>query len=243
MQVLTRYLTLAAFYHWSGRWLPWLVLLAVLCLGSGIYLGLVVVPADYQQGETFRIFYLHVPAAMLSLLAYTFIALCAAGYLIWQLKLLGYWLQAAIPLGWLLTLLALLTGAIWGKPMWGTWWIWDARLTSELILLFLYSGLGILAYSLKGHRLQTKATAMVALIGFIDIPIVHYSVQWWTTLHQGATFSLFQSPRIAVEMLYPLYFTFAGFVFWFIACLLHESRMTIIYQQRQTRWVSQLFAS
>jgi len=232
---------LSVFYQWSGRFVPWLAILAGLCMTVGVYLGLVIAPADYQQGEAFRIIYLHVPAAILSLLVYVFMAGCAGGYLIWQIKLLGYLLHTSIPLGWLLTLLALLTGSIWGKPMWGTWWIWDARLTSELILLFLYSGLGILAHSLDGHRLQTKAVAMIALVGLVDIPIIHYSVQWWSTLHQGATFSWLQPSRIAPVMLYPLYFTFAGFMFWFMSCMLYRIRVDILFNQRQTRWVHQLF--
>ncbi len=228
------------FYRTSGRCLPWLTVVTCLLFAYGLLGALVLAPPDYQQGDAFRIIYLHVPAAFLSLSIYTTMAFCAVLSLVWRIKLADLVLKNAAPLGAWITLLALVSGSVWGKPMWGTYWIWDARLTSELLLLFLYLGVIALNRAL-GTRVQAnRALAIVVLIGFVDIPIIHYSVQWWNTLHQGASLSLLAKPKIAPSMLYPLLAMIAAFMGFFVTSLLARVRTDLLWVEKRSKWVTAL---
>ncbi len=226
-----------SFYDYSGKLTPYFVGLAVLAFSYGLIAGLFIAPSDYQQGDSFRIMYMHVPAASMSLLVFSLMAFCAVLRLIWQIKLADIIIQVSAPLGAWFTLLALVTGAIWGKPMWGTWWIWDARLTSELILLFLYWGVIALGHSLQDQREGGKAVAILVLVGFIDIPIIHYSVNWWNTLHQGATLTLLNKPSIHPSMLYPLLAMFVAFFCYYTANMLVRARYLVLKRNSSSRWV------
>lgn len=191
-------------YKLAGRLAPWFLLLGILALTIGTFWGLLFAPADYQQGDAFRIIYLHVPSAILSMGFYSGMAICAFIGLVWQVRTCYMAIMSIAPVGACLTFIALWTGATWGKPMWGTWWVWDARLTSELILLFLYLGVMALYASFQDKLQGGKAAAVMALVGVINLPIIHFSVEWWNTLHQGATITKFAKPSMAPEMLWPL---------------------------------------
>jgi len=195
---------------------------------------------DYQQGDAFRIIYLHVPAAVLSLGIYTVIFLCSLLFLVWRIKLADVIACASAPIGATYTGIALATGAIWGKPMWGTWWVWDARLTSELILLFLYFGYMGLRSAIREVNDAAKMGGLLALVGMVDIPIVHFSVDWWQTLHQGATLSKFAKPSMHLDMLYPLYGLIVGFGLCYVSLLLIRARILLLARERNTRWVYQV---
>jgi len=212
----------------------------VILFAYGLYAGLLLAPPDYQQGDAFRIIYVHVPAAFMSLFIYTWMATCALISLIWRIKLTDVMIQVSAPLGAWMTFLALFTGAVWGKPMWGTWWIWDARLTSELILLFLYLGVIALRQAIIDRRVADRAVAILVLVGFINIPIIHYSVYWWNTLHQGATIAQFALPSIVGSMLYPLLAMIAAFYCYCMMLLLIRVRTELLLRERKTSWVQQL---
>ena len=229
------------FYFQTRAWLPVFGCAAVLFLIVGILLGLFWVPPDYQQGDAFRIIYVHVPAAFLSLALYTGMGFLAILLLIWRIKLAGLMLPIVAQIGASMSFLALVTGSIWGKPMWGTWWIWDARLTSELILLLLYLAILAAQYAFTNSERGEKVTAVLTLVGLIDLPIIHYSVYWWNTLHQGATLSIFTKPKIAAVMFYPLLSTLMGFIFFCIWVVLHQTRMRLLWRERRQRWVFKLF--
>lgn len=209
------------FYAFCGKLIPLFSVLFAICLVYGLIGGLIWSPADYQQGEGYRIIYIHVPCAFLSLLLYATIAFYSALYLIWRVKVADIIASSLAPIGAFFTLSALVTGAIWGKPMWGTWWIWDARLTSELILLFLYLGYIGLYQALEQPKVRAKACAILAIVGMIDVPIIHYSVNWWSTLHQGSTLFQRGKPAIHPSMLYPLLSMILalGFYCGVLACL------------------------
>lgn len=225
------------FYKFSSRLLPWLTFLT---LGFFIYRvigGLIIAPPDYQQGDAFRIIYIHVPSAFLSMLVYMVMALAAAVALIWRVKLAECVVITSAKLGAWFTFLALVTGALWGKPMWGTWWIWDARLTSELILLFLYLGLIALHSAIESNQAKARAVNILVLVGVVNIPIIHYSVYWWSTLHQGATLSKFAKPAIAPDMLYPLLGMIMAFLFYYFTLLLLKVRTELLWRERKSQWV------
>lgn len=228
-------------YDVMGRLIPWFTVLGIMTFTYGVISGLYLAPADYQQGDAFRIIYLHVPAAFLSLFIYSFMAFCAVLTLIWRIKLADMVIKISASLGAWFTFLALFTGALWGKPMWGTWWIWDARLTSELILLFLYIGCIALRSAMLDQQQAARAVAIMVLVGAIDIPIIHYSVQWWSTLHQGATLSKFAVPSIAPSMLYPLLSMMVAFFAYFAAVLCARLRTELLQRERKTQWVKQRF--
>jgi len=211
---------------------PYLMGLAVACLGLGIMWGLFFTPADYQQGDAFRIIYIHVPAAFFSLSLYAAMGFASLAYLIWRVKLWDMVALSIAPVGALFTVIALITGSVWGKPMWGTYWIWDARLTSELILCFLYLGYLGLYHSLKAHPNVGKIVAVLAVVGLLDLPVIHYSVTWWSTLHQGSTVVKLK-PSIAPEMLWPLLITLAGFAFYaaWLVCV----RVQNLIRERESR--------
>ncbi len=225
------------FYGISGRLLPWLSIAAVLLIGIGVVWGLAFAPPDYQQGNSFRIIYIHVPAAMLAQSCYVMLAVCGVVGLVWKMKLADVALQSAAPIGAWMTALALISGAIWGKPTWGSWWVWDARLTSMLILLFLYLGLIALSNAISNRDSAAKACAVLAIVGVINIPIIKYSVEWWNTLHQGATFSLTKKPAMPAEMWLPLLFTVLGFYCFFGAIVLLRMRLEVLKREARASWV------
>ncbi|MEQ8230944.1 MAG: heme ABC transporter permease [Gammaproteobacteria bacterium] len=237
---LHKYASLMHFYRLSTRWSSVLALVTAVLMAWGLYGGLVTAPADYQQGDSFRIIYIHVPSAWMSLFVYMCMAGAGAVALIWRIKLAEIWLRASAPLGASFTFLALVTGAIWGKPMWGTWWVWDARLTSELILLFLYLGIMALDNAIEDRRTAARAAAVLTLIGVVNIPIIHYSVEWWSTLHQGPTVTKFDAPSIHVDMLIPLLVMAIAFTTFYLAAVLARVRSGILAYDRNTSWVREL---
>lgn len=229
------------FYKWSTSWIPWLSMGALCALLMGFSWGLFFAPPDYQQGDAFRIIYVHVPSAFMSMAIYAFMAFLAFLLLVWRIKMAGIVLVLCAPLGAVMALLALITGSIWGKPMWGAWWVWDARLTSELILLLLYGA--ILAIGSAYHNLEQrdKVVAILTIVGVVDLPIIHYSVYWWNTLHQGSTLSIFSKPKIAGSMLYPLLICLLGFILYSALIIILQTRSAILWRERQSQWVKYLF--
>lgn len=228
------------FYRIAGLWLPWLsALFAVLAIW-GLYDGLVVAPADYQQGDSYRIMFIHVPAAWMSLFIYIVMAFCGVVVLVWRMKLAEVVLMSAAPIGASFTFLALVTGSLWGKPMWGTYWVWDARLTSELILLFLYLGVIGLYGAIDDKRVAGRAVAILAIVGVVNIPIIHYSVEWWNSLHQGPTVTKFDKPSISWSMLKPLLIMALAFKVYFILSLFQRVRAELLHRERNSRWVEEL---
>ncbi len=228
------------FYQLATAWYPWTLCFSLFCLSLGAYAGLYIAPSDYQQSDAFRILYVHVPSAFLSLSIYTIISLCSLVYLVWKVKIADIVASASAAAGATFTLLALATGAIWGKPMWGAWWVWDARLTSELILFFLYLGYICLRSAVSTSRLSSQVSGIFALMGLIDIPIVHFSVKWWNTLHQGPTISRWAKPAMPWPMLWPLLIMMLGFGLFYLSVVLMRSRSELLRRERQTQWVSQL---
>jgi heme exporter protein C len=212
---------------------------ALLLLSMGLVAGLFIAPADYQQGDAVRIMYIHVPAAFCSLGVYGFMAVNALMFLIWRIKINDILLQVAAPVGASLTALALLTGSLWGMPTWGTWWIWDARLTSELILLFIYFGVIGMRHALP-RATASSAVAILTLLGFIDIPLIHYSVNWWYTLHQGASLSAFAKPHIADSLLWPLLLMIAGTACFTGREIISRARSELLCRETQQLWVKQV---
>lgn len=231
------------FYLWSERWLPWAWCVTVLLTGTGLYWGLVLAPPDYQQGESYRIMFVHVPSAWMSLFVYAVVAGCGAVALIWRVKLAEVIASASAPIGAAFTALALATGSLWGKPMWGTFWVWDARLTSELILLFLYLGYIALERAIEDRRVASRAAAVLALVGVVDLPIIHYSVEWWNTLHQGASVTRLDQPAIHASMLAPLLVMALAFNGYYVSLLLLRARCEILERERGNPWVREVLDS
>ena len=227
------------FYDISGRWLPWLATISALLMATGLTWGLLFAPPDYLQGNSYRIIFLHVPTAFLASAVYVMMACAGAVTLIWRVKLADVALKCMAPVGASFCLLALITGAIWGKPTWGTWWVWDARLTSVLILLFLYIGVIALRGAIRSTTTAAKACAVLSIVGVVNIPIIKFSVQWWNTLHQGATLKLTEKPTMAPEMLWPLLISIGAFYLFFTAVLLLRMRTEILNRERRTQWVQQ----
>lgn len=234
---LHKFASLMRFHRLALRWQPWLLGATALLLIAGSVGGLALAPADYQQGDSFRIIYVHVPSAWMSLFIYMVMASQAIGVLVWKLKLSEITLRASAPLGASFTFLALVTGSIWGKPMWGTWWEWDARLTSELVLLFLYLGVMALQNAIEERRVAARAAAVLTLIGVVNIPIIHYSVEWWSTLHQGPTVTKFDKPSIHPHMLIPLLLMATGFMTYYASAVLIRIRAEILRYDRKAQWV------
>ncbi len=228
------------FDRFAQRATPWLAWIAGILLATGLLGGLFYAPTDYQQGESFRIIYVHVPAAWMSLFTYVVMATAGAITLIWRMKLADAVARASAPLGASFTFIALVTGSLWGKPMWGTYWVWDGRLTSFLILLFLYLGYIALVNAIADRRTASRAGAMLALVGVVNLPIIHFSVEWWNTLHQGATVSKLDAPSMDTRMLIPLLIMFFGFQFYYFAVMLLRVRNELLDSERRTKWVSNL---
>ncbi|HWR81469.1 MAG TPA: heme ABC transporter permease [Pseudomonas sp.] len=225
------------FYEVSGRWLTGFALAAAVLLVVGLIWGLAFAPPDYQQGNSFRIIYIHVPAAILAQSCYLMLAVAGAVGLIWKMKLADVALQQAAPIGAWMTVIALITGAVWGKPTWGTYWVWDARLTSMLVLLFLYFGVIALGQAISNRESAAKACAVLALVGAVNIPIIKYSVEWWNTLHQPATFKITGKASMAMEMWLPLLIMIIGFYCFFATVLLMRMRLEVLRREARASWV------
>lgn len=225
------------FFAISTKLLPWLTLFFILSFSYGMIGGLILAPPDYLQGDGFRIIYVHAPCAFLSVFIYAVMAIAALTGIVWRLKLAFLVIRHSAPLGAGFTLLALITGSLWGKPMWGTWWIWDARLTSELILFFLYLGIIIFQFAIAEKRMGERATAILVLVGFIDIPIIHYSVYWWNTLHQGSTLKIFTPSSIDSSMLYPLLAMIIAFLTYYAMVLLLRMSYELTAEEAKHHWL------
>jgi heme exporter protein C len=233
----------AYFYNIAGRLLPWTAVATIILMLVGAVGGLVYAPADYQQGDGFRIIYVHVPSAWMSMFVYMVMAVNSAIFLIWHIKLSDIVARSSAVIGASFTFLALVTGSIWGKPMWGTWWIWDARLTSELILLFLYLGYIGLRSAIDDRRVAGRAAGILALVGAINIPVIHYSVVWWNTLHQPASVSKLDNPSIELSMLIPLLSMALAFKLFYLFIVLLNSRSELLEQEKRSQWVKELVTS
>jgi heme exporter protein C len=228
------------FYQTTGLWLPWLSLMAFVLLSAGLLWGLGFAPQDAKQGNSFRIIYLHVPVSFLALAGYYIMAIAGAVGLIWKMKLSYMVMKSAAPIGAALTFLALFTGAIWGKPTWGTYWVWDARVTSMLILLFLYLGVLALQYAFHSNEAGNKASAILALVGTVNIPIIYKSVDWWYTLHQPATIKFTSAPSMHPDMFHPLLVMILGFYCFYTVALFLFTRAEILRRERKSAWVIEL---
>ena len=228
------------FYPLAGRLIPYFAALAVVFGAWGLWLGLFVAPTDFQQGEGYRIIFVHVPASWMSMFIYLVMAFWAGLGLAFNTRLSGMMATALAPTGAFFAFLSLWTGALWGKPMWGTWWVWDARLTSELILLFLYIGFIALQSAIDDPRRADKAGAVLALVGVVNVPIIYFSVKWWNTLHQGASVSLTKSPSMAATMLWGMLLLALCFWMYTIAVVLARVRVIMLERERHTEWVRQL---
>tara|TARA_A100001037_G_C15137105_1_gene631732 strand:- start:2189 stop:2941 length:753 start_codon:yes stop_codon:yes gene_type:complete len=228
------------FYEISSSWPLRFGVVSALLLGTGCVWGLVFAPADYQQGDSFRIIYIHVPAAIVAQSAYLVAASSGFVLLVWRLKLADMLLVSILPFGAAATALNLFTGAAWGKPTWGSWWFWDARTTSMLVLFFLYIGLMALREAIPRAEKAGKACAILVLVGVVNIPIIKYSVDWWLTLHQPATFTLTDKPSMPVEMWIPLAINVVGAYLLLIALVVGRLRVEILYRQSASSWVQDL---
>jgi heme exporter protein C len=215
----------------------------VIALGYGVVDGLAFAPPDYQQGDAFRIIYVHVPSAWMSLFIYTTMAFAGAVALIWRIKMGHAVAAASAPIGASFTLLALVTGSLWGRPMWGTYWAWDPRLTSELILLFLYVGVMSLRSAFEDAARGDRAAALLSIVGVVNVPIIHFSVVWWNSLHQAATVAKFGKPSMAPSMLWPLLSMFLGFMLFFGAVLCMRLQGEVLNRERQAKWVKEALHS
>src|SRR6266536_3658030 len=235
-----RYASPATFYPVAGKMIPWFAAIAAVLAAIGVYIGLSIAPTDFQQGDAYRIIFIHVPAAWMSMFIYLVMAFWSALALGFNTRLSAMVAQSRAPTGALMTFIALLTGSLWGKPTWGTYWAWDARMTSELILLFLYLGIIALRNAIDDPRRADRACAVLALTGVINVPIIYYSVKWWNTLHQGSSVSVTAAPKIAAIMLTGM--LIMSFAAWFyaIAVVLLRVRAIMLERERGAAWVMTL---
>ena len=224
-------------YRVAGRVAPWFALASVVLLGYGFVGGLTLAPTDYQQGEGYRIIFVHVPASWMAMFLYCVMAFWAAVGLAFRIRLAAMTASAIAPTGALFAVLSLFTGALWGKPMWGTWWVWDARLTSTLVLLFLYLGFIALQAAIDDPRRADKAGAILAIVGVVNVPVIYFSVRWWNTLHQGATISFTKSASIAPTMLWAMLLMALAFWMYAIAVVLMRLRIVLLERESHTEWV------
>ena len=235
-----KYTSPASFYPLAGKMIPWFAALSALLLATGLYVGFFVAPTDFQQGEAYRIIYIHVPAAWMAMFLYALMAIYAGLGLAFNARLWSMMATAIAPTGALFAFLALWTGALWGRPMWGTWWVWDARLTSTLILFFLYLGFLSLQGMIEDTRRADRAGALLALVGAVNVPIIYFSVQWWNTLHQGATLRLGRNSSIAPVMLAALLIMIAACWMYSITVTLMRVRSIILEREQHAPWVAEL---
>ena len=233
---LYRFSSPATFYPLAGKMIPWFIAAGTLLGLVGLYIGMLVAPTDFQQGEGYRIIFIHVPTSWMSMFIYLVMAFWAAIGLAFNTRLSGMMAQALAPTGALMAFLSLWTGALWGKPMWGTWWVWDARLTSELILLFLYIGYMALVAAIDDARRADKAGGILLLVGVVNIPIIYFSVKWWNTLHQGSSVNLTKS-SMAEIMLWGMLLMALAFWMYSIAVALARVRTIILERECHTDWV------
>lgn len=236
---LFKYSSPSSFYGVAGKMIPWLAWSTAILLVAGLYIGFFVAPSDTQQSEAYRIMFIHVPTSILSMFIYLIMAGYAAIGLIFNTRLSSMMASALAPTGALLTFISLWTGAFWGKPMWGTWWVWDARLTSELILMFLYFGFIALHSSIDDPRRADRASALLAIIGSVNVPIIYFSVQWWNTLHQGATVKL-TGTSMHIAMQQGMYTMILAVWLYAITVSLMRVRSIILERECKAQWVSEL---
>ena len=229
-----------SFYSLAARLWPWLAALAAALGIAGLWIGFALAPADAQQGEGYRIIFVHVPVSWMSMLIYLAMAFWSVLGLTFNTRLSGMMTRALAPTGAMFAFLSLWTGALWGKPMWGTWWVWDARLTSELILFFLYLGYMALTSAIDDVRRADRAGALIAIVGAINVPIIYFSVKWWNTLHQGASVSLTRSPSMAQLMLWGMLLMALSFWAYTLAILCYRVRSLIVERERHADWVQAL---
>lgn len=234
---LYHYASPSTFYPLAGKLIPWFAALAFILAIAGLYISFFVAPTDFQQGEGYRIIFIHVPAAWMSMFIYVVMAFWSAIGLAWNTRLSFVMARALAPTGAMFTFVALWTGAFWGKPMWGAWWVWDARLTSELILLFLYVGVMALQAAIDDPRRADRAGALLNLVGVINVPIIYFSVKWWNTLHQGSSVSLTRAPSMAQTMLWGMLIMALAAWMYAIAVALARARTLVLERERQTEWV------
>jgi len=225
------------FYRLCTRLAPWLWAGFVITAAIGLYQALYVVPPDYQQSDSYRILFIHVPSAWQALAGYAIMAILAAIALIWRIRTTEILAMACAPVGAAFTLICLATGAIWGKPMWGTWWVWDARLTSMLVLLFIYLGIMGLYAAFEDRRKGARVACILVLVGVVNIPIIQFSVEWWTTLHQGSTINLFGESTMDPAMMPPLIWMTIAVKLMFTAVMMQRASLDLIDQDRRKRWV------
>jgi heme exporter protein C len=237
---MLRYANPANFQRFAAAVIPWTAGLAAILIGIGLYKTFFMSPADYQQGQTVRIMYIHVPAAWLAMFCYATMALSALGTLVWRHPLADAAQKAAAPLGAAFTFVCLATGSLWGKPMWGTWWVWDARLTSVLVLFLIYLGLIALWRTIEEPAKAGRAAAILTLVGVVNLPVIKFSVDWWNTLHQPASVFRLDGPTIHPSMLWPLLVMALGMTFLFITLHLMGTRNEIL--RRRLRRLSILAA-
>ncbi len=235
-----KYASPQSFYPVAGRMIPWFWGLAAIFFVVGLYISFFVAPTDFQQGEGYRIIFIHVPAAWMSMFIYLVMAFWAGLGLALNTRLSSMMAQALAPTGAIMAFLSLWTGAWWGKPMWGAWWVWDARLTSALILFFLYIGFIALQAAIDDARRADKAGAILALVGVVNVPIIYFSVKWWNTLHQGASVSLTKAPSMATTMLWGMLIMALAFWMYSIAVALTRVRAIILEREAHTEWVKEL---
>lgn len=235
-----KYSSPQTFYPLAGKMIPWFAMLATVFVISGLYISFAIAPTDFQQGEAYRIIFVHVPAAWMSMVIYIVMAAWAALGLALNARLSAMMAQALAPTGAIFTLLALVTGSLWGKPMWGTWWVWDARLTSELILLFLYLGFIALQASIDDPRRADRAGALLALVGVVNVPIIYFSVKWWNTLHQGSSINMGAAPKMAATMLLGMLLMALAFWMYTVVVALMRVRCIMLERERTADWVRAL---
>jgi heme exporter protein C len=236
---LFRYAAPQTFYPWAGQVARIAAVAAAVLAAVGLWIGLVIAPTDAQQGEAYRIIFVHVPAAWMSMFIYLVMAGWAAVGLVFNARLPAILARSLAPTGALMTFLALWTGALWGKPTWGTWWVWDARLTSELMLLFLYLGFLALHGAIEDPRRADRAAALLALVGVVNVPIIYFSVVWWNTLHQGASVSLTRAPSMAMTMLAGMLVMALAFWMYTIAAALWRTRLMLLEREAHAPWAQQ----
>ena len=227
------------FFAIFSPWVKWLSIVAAICLTIGSIWGLAFAPPDYLQGNSYRILFIHVPAAGLALSIYFAMAILGVIFLVWRIKTANLVAQALAPMGFLLCIISLLTGSIWAKPTWGTYWVWDARLTSMLILAFLYAGVMALFAAFEHTSNRGKAAAILSIFGAVNLPIIKYSVNWWNTLHQGATFTVTSAPKMSVDMWLPLLLMMIGSYALVGALAIYRTNTLILRRDQAKAWVNE----
>jgi len=238
-----KYAAPANFYPLAGKLLPWFTGLTIILFAIGLYIGFFIAPPDFQQGNSYRIIYIHVPAAWMGMLLYVLLAIYAAVGWAFNARLASMMATAIAPTGAIFTFISLVTGALWGRPAWGVYWVWDARMTSTLILMFLYIGFISLQSSIDDTRRADRAGAVLAIVGAINVPIIYFSVQWWNTLHQGATIRLGSRPSMAPIMLAAMLIMTAACWMYSIAVVLARVRTIILEREREAPWLAEASAS